>query len=76
MGVFEMVVLIVVVGCVTGVLNNFIKTRKDRGSEDLDDVFSRLEQLDDIENRVRVLEAVVTDENYDLKRKFRDLEKE
>jgi hypothetical protein len=76
MGVFEMVVLIVVVGCVTGVVNNFIKTRKDQGGEDLDDIFSRLEQMDDLENRVRVLEAVVTDENYDLKRKFSDLEKE
>jgi len=76
MGVTEMVVAIVVVGCVTGAVNNYIKSGKSRASEELDDIFTRLDQLDDLENRVRVLEAVVTEENYDLKKQFKDLEKE
>lgn len=74
MSVLEMVVLIVVVGCIAGVINNYIKATRDRGGEDLDDIFDRLEQLDDLENRVRVLEAVVTEENYDLKKQFKSLE--
>lgn len=74
MSVLEMVVLIVVVGCIAGVINNYIKAARDRGGEDLDDIFDRLEQLDDLENRVRVLEAVVTEENYDLKKQFKSLE--
>lgn len=31
-------------------------------------------RLDELEERVRVLERIVTDERYDLKRQFRELE--
>ena len=33
-----------------------------------------LERLNQVEERVRVLERIVTDERYDLKRQFEDLE--
>ena len=33
-----------------------------------------LERLNQVEERVRVLERIVTDEKYDLKQQFRDLE--
>jgi len=32
-----------------------------------------LERLNQVEERVRVLERIVTDERYDLKRQFKDL---
>jgi hypothetical protein len=32
-----------------------------------------LERLNQVEERVRVLEKIVTDERYDLKRQFKDL---
>lgn len=35
-----------------------------------------LERLNQVEERVRVLERIVTDEKYDLKRQFEDLENE
>ena len=35
-----------------------------------------LERLNQVEERVRVLERIVTDERYDLKRQFKDLENE
>ena len=35
-----------------------------------------LERLNQVEERVRVLERIVTDERYDLKRQFEDLENE
>lgn len=33
-----------------------------------------LRKLADVEDRVRVLERIITDERYDLKRQFKDLE--
>jgi len=35
-----------------------------------------LARLNEVEERVRVLERIVTDERYDLKRQFEDLENE
>lgn len=71
MGVFEMVVWIVVVGCLTGVMTEYLKTKRATGSnEDLDDA---LDRIDELEERVRVLERVVTDEKYDLGRKIDSL---
>ena len=35
-----------------------------------------LERLNQVEERVRVLERIVTDERYDLNRQFEDLENE
>jgi hypothetical protein len=33
-----------------------------------------LQRLDQLEERVRVLERIVTDERFDLKQQFKDLE--
>lgn len=74
--VFEMVIVIVIVGAAARVLNNWIKHRGESGSRDLDQVLDRLEDLEDLEDRVRVLEAVITDQNYDLKRQLHELDKE
>ena len=42
--------------------------RDDAGNADL------LERLNKVEDRVRVLERIVTDERYDLKQQFKDLD--
>ena len=42
--------------------------RDDAGNADL------LERLNKVEERVRVLERIVTDERYDLKQQFKDLD--
>lgn len=76
MGVFEMVAVIVVIGCLTGVINNWLKIRHQNASvqnEDLDEAFERIENL---EERIRVLEKVVTDDRYELKRELDALGKE
>ncbi len=70
MHVFEMVVWIVVVGCVTGVISDYLKTKRKLGStsnEDLDEAMDRIEEL---EERIRVLERVVTDDKYHLAREI------
>ena len=71
MNVFDMVVVIVVIGCLTGVIKEFLKTRQKTArsviNEDLDDA---LDKIDGLEERVRVLEKVVTDDRYDLGREI------
>jgi hypothetical protein len=76
MNAFEMVIVIVIVGCATGVINNFIKHKNAGRSEDMDDLLDRLDGIEELEERVRVLEKVITDENYELKKQFQDLEKD
>jgi hypothetical protein len=43
------------------------------GGESTDELQSRLAQLDSLEERVRTLEKIVTDRNFELREKFRDL---
>jgi hypothetical protein len=45
-------------------------TRRDDGTVNAE----LLERLTRVEERVRVLERIVTDERYDLKQQFKDLE--
>jgi hypothetical protein len=67
---FEMVVIIVFLSIVASMFNAWLKhRRKDIGP--VND--TRLERL---EERVRVLERIVTDSGYDLRRQFRDLERD
>ncbi len=58
MGVFDMVALIVIVGCLAGVLITRIRTR-DPVDVDLDGYEGR---IDDLESCIQVLEQVVTDD--------------
>lgn len=72
MHVFEMVVWIVVVGCATGVITEYLKTKRATGGSDeaLDDAMDR---IDELEERIRVLEKVVTDDKYELNRQINAL---
>jgi len=74
MNTFEMVVLIVLISVVAGVVNNYIKTRVDAAGAaaggELDERIGRLELL---EERVKILEKIVTDRDFELKEKFRNL---
>lgn len=71
-GVFGMVVIIVVASLVAGLVREWIKT-KEKPEVDLSGVEGRIEKLEDLEERIRVLEAIVTDKGYDLKKKIDDL---
>ncbi len=76
MGVFEMVTVIVVIGCLTGVINNYLKTRQKTGAIDSEDVDEAFERIENLEERIRVLEKVVTDDRYELKQQIERLERE
>lgn len=76
MGVFEMVVAIVAVSCCAGVINNWLKTRTKIGGDELERrLDERLSNVTRLEKRIQVLEKIVTDRNYDLKRELHNLEK-
>ena len=73
MDVFTFVIIIVIIGCGTGVLTEYFKTKRESeefaGDEEL---FNELESL---RARVEVLEAIVTDEKYHLKKELDQLER-
>ncbi|NGP52582.1 hypothetical protein [Thioalkalivibrio sp. XN8] len=67
---FELVAIIVFLGIVSKMFSDYMKNKKERPPAETDDRIERLEE------RVRVLEQIVTDSGYELRRKFRDLERE
>jgi len=66
------IVFIVLIACVTGVIMQWLSDRKERRkAESSGEEFSEtLEQLRAIEERVRVLERIVTENKFDLKREI------
>lgn len=75
MGVFEMVVIIVVIGCLTSSFDNWIKYKnKTRKNEAQDADFQGMQaNIDKLTERVHVLERLATDEEARLRRDFRDI---
>lgn len=69
---FEFVLAIVALSFLYKLVEAWIRKTSDRRSVEAlnSELVARLEAL---EERVRVLERIVTDERYDLKRQFRDL---
>ena len=67
------IVFVVLIACVTGVMCHYIsenaksKRKTEAGTTGLDET---LAQLDAIEERVRVLERIVTENKFDLKREI------
>lgn len=59
------VVCIVAIGCTAGVITEYIRMRgkKNEGSADIDETLAQMEVL---EERVRVLERIVTENKFDL----------
>ncbi len=73
MNPFEMVVIIVALGILGGVLNSYFDSGKAKKA-----LHKTNNQLNDrlalVEKRLEVLERIVTSNDYELKRKFQDLE--
>lgn len=77
MGPFEMIVAIVAIACGAGVLRNWLQTRKQVSNEELDQRLElRMSELNKLEERIRVLEKIVTDRNYDLKEELHELDRD
>ena len=73
MDVFTFVVIVVLIGCGSGVLNNYLKNQRERERSAVsEDAASELELL---RERVEVLERIVTDEKYHLAKELDRLER-
>ena len=72
MDVFTMVVIIVVVTTIAGVYEKQQKNKYKAANANQDDL---LAEIDELRERVEVLEKIVTDEKYQLHREIDALEK-
>jgi len=76
MDVFEMVVLVVFISVTAGLLRLWIKTRPAPGAFGPAGMTAEQSaRLGKLEERVKALESVVSDGSYELKQKFKDLER-
>jgi len=75
MGVFEMVVIIVMISVGAGVLNNYLKMKADRVSDQASDLEVKrvLDEVAQLKQRVSVLEKIVTDQERQLSDEIRKL---
>lgn len=75
MGVFEMVVIIVMIRVGAGVLNNYLKMKADREHDKASDQEMKrvLDEVAHLKQRVRVLEEIVTDRERQLSEEIRKL---
>lgn len=76
----EMVVAIVLIGCVTGLMNNYLKSKNRAAAhaQALERVLEQFDTLEDhvknnLEKRVANLETILTDKEFELNQKFKDL---
>ena len=85
MGVFEMVVIIVAIGCLTGVVTAYLDSKAKSGAgkasdaerAELDAMKSRIAQAEkdneSLRQRVQVLEKLVTDDDHRLAKEIGQL---
>jgi hypothetical protein len=73
MDALTFVIIVVFIGCATGVINNVLKNQRERHrGTPASDV---LEELDALRARVETLEEIVTDGKYHLKKEIDQLER-
>lgn len=72
--VFAFVIVIVALGVGGGSIKAYFESKRSRADERVsDDVAAQVERLDRLEERIEVLERIVTDERHELERRFRQL---
>ena len=72
MALFELILGVVVLVTVAGIINNFISF-KSKSVENLSVMDERIDRLEALEERIKVLETIITDQNYDLDQKIKSL---
>ena len=74
MNVFEFVIIIVLVLTVGRIIERRYAGRRHKADPDTPAQAADVPRLDSLEERIKVLERIVTDQGYELRQKFRDLE--
>ena len=72
MGAFEMVVVIVIVSCIAGVANRYLKMKHAQTQQYEPDEETN-DRLSELENRIQVLEKIITDNKYNLEQEIDQL---
>ena len=70
--VFTFVVIIVIVVSLSELAKTYLKQR-DRKPEPNEDLDETMLKIDELEERIQVLERIVTENRYDLKKEIEDL---
>jgi hypothetical protein len=73
MNPFEFALAIIALAFVYKLVKTLVLQKNARGLRDDTGNAELIERLNQVEERVRVLERIVTDERFDLKRQFKDL---
>jgi hypothetical protein len=75
MDVFVFVIIVVFIGCASGIANNYMKNQRElrRQQGPSDDAMA---ELDELRGRIETLEKIVTDEKYQLSRELTALEQQ
>lgn len=73
MNPFEFVITIILIPFVYKLVSAWIRSRAQQRRTDESVNSDLLQRLGQLEERVRVLERIVTDERFDLKQQFKDL---
>lgn len=69
---FSFVIAIIIVVSLTGLAKTYLKQRN-RRPEQAEELRETLVRIDELEERVKVLERIVTESKYDLKREIERL---
>lgn len=71
-GTFAFVLSILVICFIYSIINNWIKHRKQIPEKD-EELEQTLEKVDRLEDRIQVLERIITENRFDLKREIDSL---
>ncbi|MDX1515834.1 MAG: hypothetical protein R3288_03285 [Woeseiaceae bacterium] len=69
MSSYAFILTIIAIGCATAVISEYLKGRRNARKDD-PKIEAALAELDALEERVRVLERIVTENKFDLKREI------
>lgn len=76
MNAFEFVIIVIILSFIYKLLAGWMRSREYRRSSDESvnaNAALMQQRLEQLEERVRVLERIVTDDRYELKQQFKDL---
>lgn len=76
MNVTAVFIVFIVAMSIVKLVELFVKKRPGNTRADEQQLAAYQRQIDELKERVATLEAIVTDESYELKKKFKDLDKD
>ena len=74
MDVFTFIILVVLIGCGSGVVNNYMRNQRNKTKVTIDE--DAQQELVELRERIEILEKIVTDEKYQLQRDLDHLERQ